>query len=127
LEENAVFPIVIQPYSHVEQTAGKPRHPKTCNTTYFDAVRMTILYLFPTPFLPFSPSKKHSQIDVTHIINQWKRKPHITLVISPLLAFAFLFHHITEWRENTPLLIKGFVQRVDHTTLSRLLPVMGYS
>ena len=31
---------------------------------------MTILYLFSTPFLPFSPSKKHSQIDVTNIINQ---------------------------------------------------------
>jgi len=57
LEENAVFPIVIQPYSHVEQTAGKPRHTKTCDITYFDAVRMTILYLFSTPFLPFSPSK----------------------------------------------------------------------
>ena len=70
---------------------------------------MTILYLFPTPFLPFSPSKKHSQIDVAHTINQRKREPHITLVISPLPAFSLLFHHITEWRKNTSLLIKAFV------------------
>ena len=90
MEENAVFPIVIQPYSHVEQTAGKPRHPKTCNITYFDVTRVAMRDLFSTPFSAFRRQQNCIQIDVSNIGENQERESHITLDINPLPTLAFL-------------------------------------
>ncbi|EEX53951.1 hypothetical protein HMPREF6745_0546 [Prevotella sp. oral taxon 472 str. F0295] len=90
MEENVVFPIVIQPYSHVEQTAGKPRHPKTCNITYFNVARTVMCDLLSTPFPAFRCLQNCSKIDAVNIGENHERELHITLYINPLPTLSFL-------------------------------------